>query len=380
MEEPIIPKVNLFISFRELGELGGVNQVVDILARLNVANAQRFELNFFYDRTLTFHRYDEYLSQQLFAADVVIVLNTRKYAADPYILAHEKPWIELAANNPSKEVVVLQIGPLSEAYHWPETLAEAHLIPYADQEVFYSNPNVAGLWADVERDLLDLIATIAERKKTEQLERLNAELPVIVLPIEEEAEELEETTTVFSMLMMAAMVLIVVGYLVTEYTGFDPLERVSDATPITFNQETGRQGGRSYPAPLALAGIAPTSVSYSKVDSLQLAGNIPSMGDGSSARGRDVYLPSGYGRYESCQGRDAQGNRPCKKNRRWYLVNEARNIHHQINFTERTHKDIYAIRPFRDGLAQVYFYDGRRMYLEFCVGLDDRVVECVLRP
>lgn len=379
MEEPILPKVNVFISFREVGEVGGINDVVDILAGLNVAYSQRFELNFFYDRTLTYHRYDKDLSRQLFAADLIIVLNTRKYAADPYILAHERPWIELACNDPEKEVLVLQIGPLSEVHYWPEELAQANFIPYAENEVFYSNPRRKALWPIVESDLLDLISSIADQKRADQLERLRAKLPAI---IQEEEEELpEETTTVFSMFAMAAMVLFVVGFLVTKYTSFDPTARVSNSTPITFNQETKRPGGRSYPAPLALAGLAPSPNTYAGGSGTGVsAGNYPTISSSPVIAPKGVYLPSGYGRYESCQGRDAQGNRPCKKNRRWYIVNEARNVHHRINFTERTHKDIYAIRPFREGLAQVYFYDGRRMYLEFCVGLDDRVVECVLRP
>ncbi len=374
MVKPIIPTVKIFISFRELGASSGINEVVDILAGLNVAYDQRFQLNFFYDRTLTYHQYDPYLSQQLFAADLIIVLNTRKYAASPYIRAHEQPWITLAANDPEKEVLVLQIGPLSEVHHWPSVLEQAKYIPYGEREVFYSNPHRKSLWSIVEADLLELLTGIAERKKTALLGRQRELLPVVAPEVEEDVQD--TGTSAFSLVMMALMLLFTVGFITVKYTGFDPAARVSEATPITFNQETGRQGGRSYPAPVALAGLTPP-LPRSGQDTTSNRNNYPASSPSGVYR---RYLPPGYGRYESCQGRDAQGNRPCKRNRRWYIVNEARNIHHQINFTETTHKDIYAIRPFRDGLAQVFFYDGRQMYLEFCVGLDDRVVECVLRP
>ena len=87
-----------------------------------------------------------------------------------------------------------------------------------------------------------------------------------------------------------------------------------------------------------------------------------------------------YGRYESCQGLDENGFKPCKIKRSWFIVNESRNIHHLITIPTRTHKDIYAIRPFRNSIAEVYYYDGTKIYLKFCLDLNDNMLECRVLP
>lgn len=78
-----------------------------------------------------------------------------------------------------------------------------------------------------------------------------------------------------------------------------------------------------------------------------------------------------YGRYESCQGLNKNGYKPCKKKRSWYIVNELKNQHLYLKVDRETHLKIYAIRPLLDNIAEVYFHDGNDMYLSFCISMDD---------
>lgn len=78
-----------------------------------------------------------------------------------------------------------------------------------------------------------------------------------------------------------------------------------------------------------------------------------------------------YGVYESCQGLNESGYKPCKKNREWYIVNEKEDLHIKLDFDSRTHKDIFAIRPLLNGIGEVYYHDGQSKYLSFCISLSD---------
>ncbi len=78
-----------------------------------------------------------------------------------------------------------------------------------------------------------------------------------------------------------------------------------------------------------------------------------------------------YGIYESCQGLNIDGYKPCKKNRKWYIVNEEKSKHILINLDIKTHHKIYAIRPLLNNIAEVYFYEETGMFLSLCVSLED---------
>jgi hypothetical protein len=383
MSDETLPIVNVFISFREVGDAGGINQVVDILAALNVEHTRRkaFELHHFYDRTLAHNRYDSDVAIGLQKADLIIVLDTQAYVGSEYIQHHERSWVELASNDYKKEVLVLQLEPPLAATSWVTEL-EAIRIPEEPGKVFYGNARNKELWPIVEEEIEDAALRIAERKKAAALTAFRPLVPAAAAA--ERGALPEETISTFTWVGLFIMVASVVWGLGLYFTGPDTTTQVSASGPITFNEESDRRGGRSYLDPtrgLANDPVARDPTVYRNGSTAGGNGNYyPSPAYQSTVNPIGVYRTESYGRYESCQGRDAQGNKPCKRNRRWYIVNEARNIHHRINFTERTHKDIYAIRPFSNGLAQVYFYDGRQMMLEFCVGLDDRVVECVLRP
>lgn len=383
MSDETLPIVNVFISFREVGDAGGINQVVDALAALNVEHTRRkaFELHYYYDRTLAHNRYDPDIASGLQKADLVIVLDTQAYVGNAYIEQHERPWVELASHDLQKEVIVLRLEPPLTAPNWVARLP-ATFIPEETGKVFYGNARKKELWPIVTAEIEAAARRIAERKKAAALAAFRALVPAAgaaaggKLP----EENIKTFTWVGLFIILGALT----WGLGLHFTGPGSINRVSDSRPITFNEETDRRGGRSYLDPsrgLADDPVVARAVVYNNGTAASGAGNYyPSPAYQSTVNPIGIYRTEPYGRYESCQGKDAQGNKPCKRNRRWYIVNEASNIHHQINFTERTHKDIYAIRPFRNGLAQVYFYDGRQMYLEFCVGLDDRVVECVLRP
>lgn len=383
MSDETLPIVNVFISFREVGAAGGINQVVDVLAALNVEHTRRkaFELHHFYDRTLAYDRFDPDVAIGLQKADLIIVLDTQAYVSNSYILKHERPWIELASNDHRKEVLVLHLEPPLTSPNWVTRLKAAS-IPDEAGKVFYGDSRKKELWPIVEEEIEDAAFRIAERKKKAALAAFRPLVPAAVAA--EEGDLPEEDISSFTWVGLAIMIGALTWALSLHFTGPETVARVSDSTPITFNEETDRRGGQSYLDPsrgLADEPVEATPVTYNNGQFTSASGSYyPSATYQSTVNPVGVYRAETYGRYESCQGRDAQGNKPCKRNRRWYIVNEANNIHHQINFTERTHKDIYAIRPFSNGLAQVYFYDGRRMHLEFCIGLDDRVVECVLRP
>lgn len=77
-----------------------------------------------------------------------------------------------------------------------------------------------------------------------------------------------------------------------------------------------------------------------------------------------------YGRFESCQGLNKDGWKPCKRNRNWYMVNEKLNKNLKLKINREMHKDIFAIRPLHNGVAEVYYHDGKNMYLSYCVTID----------
>ncbi|MFK8161069.1 MAG: hypothetical protein AB8H12_01290 [Lewinella sp.] len=383
MSDETLPIVNVFVSFREVGDAGGINQVIDILAALNVEHTRKkaFELRHFYDRTLAHNRYDAEVAIGMQKADLVIVLDTQSYVGNEYILKHERPWIELASNDYGKEVLVLHLEPPLVSPNWVTRL-NAISLPAEPGKVFYGDARKKALWPIVSEEIEDAAFRIAERKKNAALAAFRPLVPAAAAAEGEDPPE--ETISTFTWVGLFIMVAALTWVLGLYLTSPELTDRVSDAQPITFNEESARRGGRSYLDPtrgLADEPAARAPVIYGNGSGPNGAGsNYPNPAYQSTVNPIGIYRTESYGRYESCQGRDAQGNKPCKRNRRWYIVNEARNLHHRINFTERTHKDIYAIRPFSNGLAHVYFYDGRQMMLEFCVGLDDRVVECVLRP
>lgn len=78
-----------------------------------------------------------------------------------------------------------------------------------------------------------------------------------------------------------------------------------------------------------------------------------------------------YGTYESCQGLNETGYKPCKRNRIWFIVNEEKDQHLKLKVDRETQDKIYAIRPLLNNVAEVYFYDESGMYLSFCISLDD---------
>lgn len=78
-----------------------------------------------------------------------------------------------------------------------------------------------------------------------------------------------------------------------------------------------------------------------------------------------------YGDYESCQGLNETGYKPCKKNRIWFIVNEEKDHHLKLKVDKETQNKIYAIRPLLNNVGEVYFYDESGMYLSFCISLDD---------
>ena len=383
MSDDTLPIVNVFISFREVGDAGGINQVVDILAALNVEHTRRqaFELRYFYDRTLAFDRYDKGVALKAQKADLIIVLDTQSYVDNQYILKHERPWVELASNDYQKEVLILHLEPPLASPNWVTALNAASL-PDEAGKVFDGHARNKALWPIVTEEIEDAAFRIAERKKAVALAAFRPLVPAAAAA--EQGDLPEEGISSFTWVGLAIMIGALAWALSLHFTGPEAGVRVSDSGPITFNEETDRRGGQSYLDPsrgLADEPVEARPSTYNNRQATNGSGSYyPNPTYQSTANPIGIYRMEPYGRYESCQGRDAQGNKPCKRNRRWYIVNEARNLHHRINFTERTHKDIYAIRPFSNGLAKVYFYDGRQMMLEFCVGLDDRVVECVLRP
>lgn len=85
-----------------------------------------------------------------------------------------------------------------------------------------------------------------------------------------------------------------------------------------------------------------------------------------------------YYTYESCQGINRFGYKPCKKNKVWYIVNERLDKHTILNVDPKIHDAIYAIRPFSDDIAEVYFFDGQKKYMAFCISLNDG--EIINRP
>ena len=74
--------------------------------------------------------------------------------------------------------------------------------------------------------------------------------------------------------------------------------------------------------------------------------------------------------FESCQGVNKEGWKPCKRNRQWYMVNVQQNKVVRLNMSEADHKEIYAIRPILNDVAEVYYHNGIDMYLSHCISIN----------
>jgi len=290
-------------------------------------------------------------------------------------------YIKLDGKTTTKEVVLLGFDKTTGTAQ--SSASGLRRIPAAPESYLKGNPLADDYWDEFREAIHHRCVAIAAEKKhnppTPVLQPVRETIQLVhVPPTDEEMEAPKKVPSGFRLTMYAfflALGLIAAG---EDFFVKPTIFGIQTASiPIQLPNYGIVAGGRSIPPMNPVTGRSPRPT---------LVPN--ALGNGVTDTNADNYRPlpktygkgvlrtEPYGRYESCQGLDAQGFKPCKKNRRWYIVNEARNIHHRINFDLRTHRDIFAIRPFQTGVAQVFFYDGRMMYLAFCVGLDDRVLEC----
>ncbi|MEM9528569.1 MAG: hypothetical protein AAGA31_18290 [Bacteroidota bacterium] len=373
-----LPHIKVYLSYARKGQEYGINDAVDRLAQLKTEQdgkapeAKDYELSYWYDPHLIYRDGTHWVYTELWEADIIVILHNSDYLRDPYIDEFERPVIESAAEDPNRRVLLLLHDPVDMALTWTGELPVATL-PENPARTFYDQVKPP-LWRTFERQLTAFCEELAAEKRLIAAS-LTALIPSTPPPTELMPVAEEDNTPVSGPGTYLGLVAILVA--IGMYAAF--LYRSSPSTPVStslpialeYNSLLPRSGQatRNYfvsapTTPSSNRSVTPTT--YSSTNQVASA----SRTEGVSAKS--------YGRYDSCQGRDSQGNRPCKLNRRWYIVNEARGIHHLIDLPASTHKDIFAIRPFREGLAEVFFFDGRQMYLEFCLDLNDRVIDCKL--
>ncbi|MEM9258139.1 MAG: hypothetical protein AAGA62_00750 [Bacteroidota bacterium] len=373
-----LPHIKVYFSYARKGQAYGINDAVDCLAQLKTEQdgkapeAKDFDLSYWYDPHLTYRDGTDWVYAELWEADIIVILHNSAYVRDLYINEYERPVIESAAGDPNRRVLLLLHDPVITKLTWTGELPVT-TIPENPQWTFHDQVK-SPLWRAFQRQITSFCQELATEKRLIAAS-LTALIPTTPPPTELLPVEEEDTAPVSgpgTYLGLAAILVAISMYGAFLYRSTPPTP-VSTSLPIAleYNSLLPRSGQatRSYfvniPANQAdnPSGLPTT---YARPNAAT-----PSL--------RSVSEPTRvYGRYDSCQGQDAQGNRPCKLNRRWYIVNEAKGLHHLIDLPESTHKEIFAIRPFREGLAQVFFFDGRQMYLEFCLDLNDRVIDCKL--
>lgn len=373
-----LPHIKVYLSYARKGQEYGINDAVDRLAQLKTKQdakapeAKLYDLSYWYDPHLTYRDGTDWVFAELWEADIIVILHNADYVNDPYINEFERPVIESAAEDPNRRVLLLLHDPVATKLTWTGMLA-VNTLPENPIQAFSDLPKES-LWREFQRKIIAYCEELATEKQL-IAQTLSALIPttapttMVVAVAEEDLVPVSGPGTYLGLVA----ILVAMGMYGTFLYRAAPPTPVSTSLPIAleYNSLLPRSGQRtrsyllSMPSPQNSSRSASPST-YSQPTPL------------SSSPSKAVAPTKYYGRYESCQGRDAQGNRPCKVNRRWYIVNEAKGLHHLIDIPVVTHKQIFAIRPFREGLAEVFFFDGRQMYLEFCLDLNDRVIDCKL--
>lgn len=384
MKRDATQQVNLFISYGTGQYPAAFMRMKQELEHLAFVNHRRaYDLRIHYDRQLYRNPPQGRHLVNLKAADLIVVFESPEYSelfrsrpAEPEIIVE-------SALNKTKKIVLL-------GYERTNVAAQAgnsglRRIP-ADPEIFLKdNPTAEEYWTEFRTAIHQNCLTIAAEKKRNPPApaTLPADQIITMVSVEpvagEEADMRKKELSGFTLTVLG--LLLVFGLFASaELLLVQPAPVIGQlaSMPINLPYYGTVAGGRAIPPTTPVTG---QSTSLAAVSTPTPAGNASGINSRNyrqlpATYGKGVFRTESYGQYESCQGLDAQGFKPCKKNRRWYIVNEGQGVHHRINFDVETHKDIFAIRPFRAGLAQVFFYDGRVMYLAFCVGLDDRVLEC----
>jgi hypothetical protein len=365
--------VKVFISYAQEGPEWSIKEVVKILEKFKLARKDKFQISFFYNKLIEAGSpFSPRAINKLENADIVLLLITRELFHSLHIYNEERPII-LELKRKRKKILPIIIEPTSYRNEWAYKLSAAPL-PFGYDNPICNSSNRATSWTKVETELEDVIKKVYKRKNSifrnvEKRRILISSFIIIpfvfllsfILP--------EKSSPDFNIKEVEKSEL---DYFADRYNYFDT---PSNENPKKYDDQ--KQFGRNE----NINNISRTPEEYQVKKHAEKRNNIrlEITPLNNKQRGGSYDIES-YGRYESCQGVNKNGYKPCKKRSKWYIVNESLAIHHKINFSESTHTDIFAIRPFYNDVAEVYFYNGKKMYLSFCVNLEDMKVECELKP
>lgn len=377
----------VFVSYAHASPSWAIEEIEKMLQSFQKRRTADYQLQYFTDSLLKLGGdYNDQILGHLRSADVVLLLITRDFFYSDYIDQLERPII---VTKTKERIIPIIAGFNNYKNEWIHdlnlpTIPRGPESPIRSAQPYYRDEDLTIVQEKLHECLKETYLSVNRytRSKT-RISRSPSKL---------------STTHYIGFVLLAIVVAIMLFY--WQYSGENVQER-------NIVPSGGYEPPSDAPVPRRLSDLPTSQQDISKVEEdpgitqqqgTELANPnfIPAkydeitVSDLSPSRRRAIrgqpvmvgytyYGKEPYGRYESCQGLDRNGFKPCKLDRRWYIVNESRDIHHVIPFPVETHKRIFAIRPFREGVAEVYFYNGETMYLEFCVGLNDSIVQCNIR-
>lgn len=379
--------IRIFISYAQKGPEWGIRETDEILRKFRDFRSDfPCEIHYFWDDFLEAgRRFTKRIKKELRQADIVLLLITRKFFSSPYINQYEKPIIQ-KLHNSGKSVIPIIIGDTNYKREWVYKLG-VKTLPKGIEHIIFNSRQRDTLWSLVEEGLEEAIRKTYARILEE---------PEDASPEESKRVLIEQVGCIFIFLAVAVSSYFLYSSIPAQEDVSDrnkPGVDVIDNPPTEYGPETSRVDSTAqdrtqnrtqersdiFTPPKTLPQIRETTVREIDPSIQDLVSYYEFNGVQPVPRtlGKFGYFGAqAYGQYESCQAINRNGYKPCKKNRHWYLVNEKKNIHHLISFPEPIHKDIYAIRPYYDDFAEVYFHDGENMYLRFCIDLEDNPAAC----
>lgn len=382
--------INVFVSYAQREQKWAFSKLLEILEYIEVTNKSKFNLEIHYDRRFEAGRnFDKDIADLLRKSEIIVVLVTQRFLLSPYIYRNERPLIIEAANKKKNVIpVIVGVNPIDYKESW---LAALHVttLPSHLNEIITSSTHM--LWAEVKLGLKKKILSTHKAKSNllgagssdgcsrKLLLGLGITVVLVVLfpNIQNWIKNYTKQTT----------------EVVTPTPPAPPFNPNPPAPPKPSpaphviddpivdeydDESDSRNRRRENILPNPEKKRRPTFepeleklVKYYEINDVQ---KIPRPLGGHPYHGAEP-----YGRYESCQAVNSKGYKPCKKGQRWFLVNEVKNIHHKISFPDIMHKQIYAIRPYYDDFAEVYFHNGTEMYLIFCLDMEDQPEYCMTK-
>lgn len=366
--------ISVAISFSRGSHKDEVEEVIEIIKGFEDGRKKKYSAIIYMDRdNIGGDSFDNKIKSRFSEADIIICLVTNKFLDNDYVLVNERPIIKKFASPTNNKRVIPIIVSRTNNYinSWMGSIRTTTLPnldalkkPYSH----YNNKEDAKnkVQNELHRVFLDFQKKeVAKRIKTKQPQILN----YIFLK------------KIFLLISVFLIVLSVTFYWSKNQEKSDVQKtqnktfeiedlEVKESKNYGLDSPTGNSGSDAFKA-----GSGKQTIEYSIENSpyIQICNSKTGL-ESNFPRELSSYPYFGqetYGIYESCQGLNVDGYKPCKKDNKWYIVNEKKLQHLLIDMDIDIHHKIYAIRPLLNNVAEVYYYNQNGMFLSSCISLEN---------